>query len=411
MVQDPFRVDQLRIRPEAASLIRIYDVSGDLAFQDASTVGTLFRDLAGLALANLYTVGTGLGAGYSTIQSALDAVPSSSSPTNPYVILVGPGQYQETVTVVRDGVTIIGWGALLQSAAEANPDGPGAFHTLVIEEGLGTIPRNVLIQGLTITNAHTGYACVRIDGGAGSEVGLGGITLLDCTLRATSPTSNRPISASSMNNLVVQGGSMTGSNATALVYVEECASVRFDGVRDIPAVQLDYDSGGNLPSLFGSSYALIGCPSLGETSSLLPPVSSTLSGLGSLLMVGCTGGADVIMDGDRTLEVRNSAIGDLTLNGTTAATLIATSRGTATGATATLAEPLLQGVATFIAASTVSVTFNPDQPDDNYQVVLTPLATTSDQIPWISAKAATGFTINFSGAQSMSVDWSVIRRV
>jgi hypothetical protein len=396
MVQDPFKVDQLQIRPEAALPIVVNDIG-----------------VAVFALATLLTVGVGgVGAAYTTIQAALDAIPATSSPTNPYVVLVGPGLYTETVNIVRDGVFIIAYGATLQSLVEATPNGPGAYHTLVIQSGLGTNPENVCIQGLTITNAHDSFACVRIAGAAASLVGSGGIKLLDCNLKATAAGGNRPIWADSVNNIFMQGGSMTGSSAIALVFAEECARVVLDHVLDVTGFQLDYDTGGVLPSVGGSSYQLNGCLGLAANSTLAPPLNSALVGAGSLQLTGCSGGADLTMGGDRTLDVQGSVLGNLVLNGTVAATLVGSSRGTAVGATATLAEPVQEGSVTFAAASSMPVVLSPAHPDTSYQVSFMLLgASSGEEVPWVTAKTAGGFTINFTSAQSLSLEWSVSRRV
>lgn len=414
MVQDPFKVDQVRIQPDSALPILLYASGGDLTFKDGTVTGGLkVKDLAGLALNNLLTVGVGgVGAKYTSIQSALDDVPASSSMTNPHVILVGPGVYQETVNVVRDGVFILGNGAILQSAAEATPNGVGAYHTMVIQSGLGTHPQNVFVRGLRITNAHDSYACVRVSGGSGSLVGQGGVHLLDCEIQAVAAGGNRPVWATSVNNIFVRGGSMA-SSALALVFAQECARVVLDNVRDIPAFQLDYDSGGTLPAIVTSAYQVTGCLGLGATSTLPSPLNAVLSGGGSLEISGCTGGADLTMGGNRTLTVRGSALGDLVLGGTTAARLVGSSRGTVTGATATLAEPIQSGSVSFVAVSSVAVPFSVPHPDTDYHITptLVGAAPAGQEVPYVTAKTVSGFTLNFTSPQTLTVEWSVSRAV
>jgi hypothetical protein len=64
------------------------------------------------------------------------------------------------------------------------------------------------------------------------------------------------------------------------------------------------------------------------------------------------------------------------------------------------------GTAT-LAAGTKAVTIEPDEPDSNYQIVLT--GNTAETFTWAS-KATTGFTINSSvGGSTASVDWLIVR--
>jgi len=54
-------------------------------------------------LGGLLTVSaTGAGAQHTTVQAALDCIPATSGPTEPYVVLIGPGVYNETINIVRD---------------------------------------------------------------------------------------------------------------------------------------------------------------------------------------------------------------------------------------------------------------------------------------------------------------------
>ena len=261
MAQDPFLADQIHIEPGAAGtrLIRKHPTTGALQFLDSViTGGVTLSELAGLrSLTNVLVVGKGgAGAAYTTIQSALDAVPVGASESNPYFILVGPGVYRETLNLVRNGVTIIGFGAVLQSVAEADPDGAGAYHTLVIQADLGTIPRKVLLWGLEFTNAHQNFAAVRIVGEAGSGVGSTGIVLQNCRVRNTSATGGRTIWADSANFIEMRGGSFAGTGALSLLLVTECAGLLLDSVADLPGLQLDYDSTGDEPSETPDGYFL-----------------------------------------------------------------------------------------------------------------------------------------------------------
>ena len=415
MAQDPFKVDQLQIEPGLAGTRLIKRATdGSLWFFDSLlTGGITLSQLAGLrSVANIMVVGkSGAGAAYTTVQSALDAIPASSSPTNPYFVLIGPGVYKETLNVVRDGVTLMGFGAVLKSLAEDTPDGVGAYHTMVIQAALGTIPRKVTLVNLEITNAHANFACVRVVGAAASTVGQLGIVLQNCTVIPGGD--GYPLWATSANHIAVQGGSMRGSDAQSLILVEECASFLMEGVVDVPAVQLDFDTTGDIPSeaVATSLYRLAGCPGLGRESALSPPISSTLSGRGSLEILGCSGRASVSLAGNRSVTIVGSSIGNLTLAGSVAVTLDHSRKGTVTpGGTASLAEPIQRGTVAFVAEATKAVVFASPQPDTSYTVDLELQSHPANEDSWwITGKATSGFTVNFNTAQTVNAIWTVQR--
>ena len=414
MPQDPWKVDQIQIEPGAAGTRLINRASdGSIQFSDALiTGGITLSQLAGLkGMTNVLVVGKGgAGSGYTTIQAALDAVPSSASAANPYFVFVGPGVYTETVNIVRDGVYVFGYGAILESLAEATPDGAGAYHTLVIQAALGTIPTSVTIVGLTIRNSHSNYACVRIAGGAGSTVGSVGIVLRDCPMVASG--SGRTLSADSVDYVWLTGGSQFGSNANALLYVKNLAGFYMDGMGDVPNVELDYDTTGNVPSVPTSSYRVNGCPNFGR-GTLGIPVSSTLSGAGSLEIIGSTSTGAASFSGTQAVTARSSRLGAVTTVGTVALSLPGTSTGTITaGVGTTVAQNLLRGMAAFSGTATMAVTFLAVQPDAGYSVsVETAVLPASGDVWWITSKTVSGFTINFAHAQTLNAFWTVSRYV
>jgi len=228
MAQDPFLIDQLDIEPSAAGTRRINRDAGTggLAFQDAIiTTPITLSQLAQIPIANVLTVGkSGAGAQYTTIQTALDAVPSIASATNPYVIVVFPGRYDETVNIVRDGVRLFGIGKPeIRSALEATPDAPGNDHTLIISAQLGTIPLSTIIQGFQISNVHANKAAIRVVGAAASTVGNTGIEIRDCDLNANSAVGNYSLWATAVNRIDVVGGNWKEASNLGLLLVQEVA--------------------------------------------------------------------------------------------------------------------------------------------------------------------------------------------
>ena len=117
MAQPPYLLDVLQIEPGSGDTLTIArdSTAGAMEFVDAIlTSGVLLPALVGLRnVTGLFVVGrAGDGAPYTTIQSAIDAIPVSSSATAPSVVLILSGVYTENLTLQRDGVCLVGgrWG-------------------------------------------------------------------------------------------------------------------------------------------------------------------------------------------------------------------------------------------------------------------------------------------------------------
>jgi len=412
--QSPFLVDQVQIEPgEAGDRYIRRAADGSIEFVDAVVTGGItLSQMSGLrSIGKLLVVGKdGAGAEYTTVQSALDAIPATSSVTDPYFVLIGPGVYKETINIARDGVHLFGFGAILQSLDEDNPNGPGAYHTIVIQSALGTTPTWVTLNNLRITNVHDNFAVIRIAGAAASQVGEEAIRLIDCHLIAYAAAGNRPIHADIINKVIMQGGSMTGSDDLSLVLMQDCAELTLSGVQDVPNLQFDYDSGNPLPSLTGSICRLIGCGQLGS-GTLSPQVQGEFIGDGHMDIVGCTGGADVTFGGDQTASVRGSEVGIVNIGASVAVSFSGSKKGVVNhSGTATLEEETQRGTKAFAASSVESVTFVSPQPDALYTVSIeTDAQPNNDESAWITNKTASGFDINFTTNQTLGVTWTVLR--
>ena len=411
MAQDPLLVDQIQIEPGAAGTRLIHRATdGSLQFQDARiTGGILLADLAGLrAMTNVRVVGKGgAGAQYTAIQAALDTIPATASSLNPYFVLVGPGVWAETINLVRDGVHLFGFGATIV-AAETTANGPGAYHTVVIQTALGTTPQDVSLHNFRIGNIHDNYACVRVVGAAGSNVGRYGIRLADCELKATG-ASGHPLWATSANLIQVLGGEAT-SSGSALLTVTNCAELTLQGVLNLPALDLSYDTAGVLPSQAPTHYLVDSCQA--GTTSLSPYLSGAFSGGNNLIVRNChSEGLNWDLSGNRDVLIQGTILGNLATTGHT--TLVGSSRGTLTATgIATVDEPLVTGSIAFTGQASRAVTLPAPQPNSQYVVTLEPdTAPTGGGTPWVSAKTAAGFTINFAVPQTMTVYWSAARRL
>ena len=305
MPQSPFLIDQIDIEPGSVGTRRINRDAGTggMAFQDAVVTSPItLVMLAGLRnIANVLIVGkSGAGAQYTTIQAALDVVPSAASAINPYIVLVMPGRYDETVNIVRDGVRLIGIGQPeIRSALEATPDAVGNDHTVIVSAQLGTIPLSTIISGFIISNVHTNKAAVRVVGAAASTVGSGGIILKDCDIRANGAGGNRSIWATACNIIRVFGGSWSEAANLGLLLIQEVATFSAVGVSGIGAIDLRYDTANDQPSLGGLAYSFTDCGNIAGITALATPIAVDLDGDGTLVAEGCTLDGQADLSGDR----------------------------------------------------------------------------------------------------------------
>lgn len=414
MAQDPFNVDQLDIEPGSAGTRRInMAVDGSMQFYDALlTGGITLKQLAGFgSIAKVLTVGkSGAGAEYTSPQAALDAVPAAASWLDPYLILIGPGVWAETINLVRDGVIMMGIGNPILGPVETVVDGPGAYHTFVIQAALGTIPTKVLLVNLTITNPHQNFACLRVIGAAGSTVASGGIWLKGCTVTATSALGNYTVWGTAVNQIEMDGGTQVGSGTLAQNLIQECSRFSLTGVGQVAACTMRYDTAQDEPSITGDPrYLISGCSEVGIDSVVAPPVSMDMNSGQAHILGSRTG--NVGAQGSQPLTITGSVIGDLTLAESVAVTLTGSTRGTlVAGGTATLDETNLMGDSAFAGAATDAVVFPAPMSSAAYTVSFElDTQPVNDEVPWITAKTAAGFTINFASAQTLGVRWMATR--
>lgn len=397
MAQPPFQADAIKIEPGSGQTLLITRdaTTGSLRFTDALvTAGINLTDLAGIgSLGEVYVAGkTGAGAKYTTIQDAIDAVPTTATRANPALILVGPGTYSENLLIDKDGIVFVAMGGVTVTNALV-----GA--TLTVQISATTVPRYMAMHNIRIVNTANTEACLKLIGGAGSLVAEDGVFLQNVDLEATG-IGGYQIDAQAVNQIRVNGGSWRSSGAgSTQAYIRQCALFEMLGVSDVDALQLDYSTSGAIPNTAGSAYSIMGSPSVGN-------IVSTLTGAGSLRINHCPEVGNVTFSGTQTLSTIASKIGALTLNDTTAALSRHSSRGTLLG-TGTLAETLLTGSKVFAASATETVTFDAPQPDTNYTVSL---EREVDARIVVTNKATTGFDIVFpAGAQSTTVSYTISR--
>ena len=415
MAQGPFLIDQLQIEPGSAGtrLLSRDAGTGGLKFTDPVVGALLLSQLAGLrAVPNVFVVGkSGAGAQYTTIQSALDDVPPSASATSPYLVLVLPGRYDETISIVRDGVRLMGLGQPeIRSALEATPNAPGATHTVNIFSDLGTTPKTVIIENFIISNIHTSKAAVRVTGSVGTLLGNGGVLLRNCSVQANAAAGNYSLWANTCNTIRIEGGNWQEANNLGLLLLREVSLFQAVGVAGLGALDLRYDTGEDQPVNAAIGFFFGQCPNIATVTAFGTPVAVTCSGAGYLEFSGCSV-SDLTFNGDRPLSALGTAFQALTLLGTVQATLVGGAHeATNVNVLAVLDEHQRKGGASFGAELTKAVTFDIPFSDGNYQVSFeVDSQPVNDETPWVTGKAGTGFTLNFATAQTLTVAWLATR--
>ena len=405
MPQNPFQADQFQVDPSSGDTLTITrdTTDGSLKFVDALVTGgvTLSSIIGMQSLSNVFVVGNSLvGASHTTIVSALADVPADASMSNPYVIFVTSGVYQEDVVIEKDGVVIIGLGYVLVESATAT-------DTITIQENT-TIPTFTTIKDLHIKNTNASQSCVRVIGGATSTVASNTISLIGCHFLASA--TGHPVRTASVGKVVLKGGSMKLSDPSAFCLVEETAEMFITNVSDMSALQLDYDNTGVLPSVVGSSYRILDC-NFNSNSTVTNSISSNLSGLGSLLISNVSDCGNLSLDGDRTTTAINSIVQNITTSSTANVILTDCKRGTVSG-TGTLSESKSYGTLTFVASASETYSFGVNQPDLNYIVLIENDRGSADtDVAYVSSKAVGSVTISFNGAVNKSVSFLILRDI
>ena len=175
MSQLPFQVDGIKIEPGSGDILTITRdaADGSMKFLDAVLPsGVLLQNLVGIRnTLGLYVVGK-TNAPYSTIQSALDAIPISSSSLLPVTVLVLPGVYQENLSIQKDGLTIIGFGAKILNSGDSS--------TVSISVSSDVTPKNINLRNIEIECTQAAKSCIEVKGA--DTFALGTITVATAPL-------------------------------------------------------------------------------------------------------------------------------------------------------------------------------------------------------------------------------------
>lgn len=400
MAQPPFQVDALQIEPGSGDTLTIDRdaTAGSMQFIDAVlTSGVLLSNLVGLR--NITGVGivgrAGTGAQYTAIQDAVDAVSAAADIDAPALILVLSGVFTENLTIQKDGIVIRGLGHVKITPSNL------ASPTITVSTAVATTPNFLRLQNLVVEHTEDGEVCVSISGGASSQVGSTGIYIDDCTLVA-SGVATYQVDADTVNNVYIRGGTWAGSSTSSICQAANCALLHVSDVDVTQNFEVSYDTTAARPQTTTSEYRL---QNLGSTRNVL----SSLSGAGSLTLNNCPSVGTVGQAGDRALAANYSRLGALTLDDTTAGTLVATTRGVAAG-NGTLQEQSYTGSVVFAAEGVAgkTVTFEVDQPDTNYVISLD---WTGTETMRVSSKATASFIITTSGNITGTVYYTLNRSI
>jgi hypothetical protein len=304
--------------------------------------------------------------------------------------------------------------ALAAEIAAAINDPANSFAATVVAEASGAIVTITAVvagvagNGITIVPVTTPGGGMTASGStaggsaAGSPVGQAEIVIARCRLVA-SGNGTRQISADTVNNIRVMGGTWRGSSSTSLCWIRQCSRFILHNVEWVNDLEFFYDDGVDQPAIVSSEYQVTDCPRIGG-------VICQLFGTGSLLLshIG-TVTAEVAQAGDRTLTVKHSHLAALTLNDTTAGTLVNSPRGVAAigAGTPTLKESVWTSSVAHSGAPTLP-TFDIPQPDTNYEVFLSPSVATDTYA--VTAKTTTDFTITADSGTPATVGFTVVRQ-
>ncbi len=225
-------------------------------------------------------------------------------------------------------------------------------------------------------------------GSSGNVVADGALTIEDCVLVASGAGCYQ-VDADTANHIRVRGGTFRGSSATSIFQASNTAAVRLEGIEWMNDFQLAYDNTLDQPNDVTSEYQIVNC---GRIHDLL----ANFVGLGSLTISNCPDISVLAQDGDQTLALNNCVVGGATTLGTTtAATFRNTERGTlaVSGGTPTLAESRFMGSQAFAGTTTQTITFDIQQPDTSYTVLIEVGPAGAGNVMAATNKTATTFDI------------------
>jgi len=392
----PLETDVIQFNSNGGNTIVVSsDTNGNMTFQDAIVSSAIsLVDLAGLESSSSVFV---VGKKYATIQEALDAIPLTSSASNPSVVLIPAGVYSESISIERDGVHLVGLGLV-------EITGVAGTSTISIVDTGGAIPLISKFQNIVVSKSEDAERAISIVGTDGTNLGSGGIFFENCSIKATG-VGTFALYVSVANKVVLEGCDTQGSSATAKFSVAQCADLVIKGSREIPNVELSYDSTLDKPSTLTSSYSFI-------QNDLCGDFLVSLLGVGSLSVSSCTIG-DLSIDGTQSIVLVQCVAENLTVSGTTDSTITGTSYTSLGGdPTTTLSLDKVVGSVAFTNEMNKTVQLPLPYPNTLYMVLLEGYDSTaiSPEHPFVLNKTTTSFEIAYTSNQTFSVIYQVLKQ-
>jgi hypothetical protein len=244
-------------------------------------------------------------------------------------------------------------------------------------------------------------------GAAGNMVLNGALTVDNCALVASGIGSYQ-IDSDTANHIYIRGGTFRGSSSTSILQAANNAVLYVSGVEWVNDIQLSYNTAADQPNDNGScAYDLHGC-------SRIHDASCNLSGLGTWTITDCPDISVLAQDGDQALNVTDSrVVGATTLGTTTTGTFVNTERGTlaVSGGTPTLGESRFMGSQAFAGTTTQTITFDIQQPDTSYTVLIEVGPAGAGNVMAATNKTATTFDIEelAGSAVTATINYVVMR--
>ena len=325
MPQPPYLVDALQIEPGSGDTLTVSrdSTAGAMAFVDAVlTSGVLLPSLVGLRnITGAFIVGrAGDGAPYTTIQAALDAVPTASSASAPSLVLILPGAYAENVSIQKDGVYLVGLGGVTITNS-------GGSDTVTISASIAATPQDTLLRGMVIQNTSAAGACVRITGA--DSFATGTVTVNNAplatgdtvTINGTALTGTAGTRTAGSNDFSVSSGTVAGIaaeivaaiNDTANSFATLVAAVATGGGLDVVTLTaVTAGSGGNAITLAVSTTPAAGFTASGATLTG-GGAAGSLVGDGVITIEDC----DLVASGVAAYQIRADTSGHIRVRGGT----------------------------------------------------------------------------------------------
>lgn len=387
MPQPPLPLDAVQFGPLSGFVVRITRSGGNLVLEDDEAGSLNLSQLAGLRSAEgVLIVGRGgAGAQYETVQAAVDAVPGTSSPANPHLILILPGVYEESVAVQKDGVTFKALGSVTLRA-------PAGLPALEVSASVSVTPETLTFEGIVFEQGDGGLACVRAYGGSGSTLAEGGFAFRGCTFDAEG-VGSYALDLYALGNVTLEGCTGSG-DATSSLRARQFGSLEVRGGSWVN-LAAEYDSAGVLPSVTGGALTVEGATLSGSALLTFEGAPSSVS------LRGTRVGGSVTFGGDRVHLARGCDLGAVVLNDTSSLVLSQSTFGALSGS-GTADWDSLAGELEFAASASEAYVFPVPRTDAAYLLVFDEGVLGG---AFVAARASTGFTAEFAAPQTLTLRW------